>query len=50
MSIEKVCTWPRRKLARAFPVKLESAEPMAGIACEFVNSVLKLKLPVGEGG
>ena len=47
MSIEKVCTWPSRKLANALPLKLDSAVPMAGIACELVNSVLKAKLPVG---
>src|SRR5262245_58465772 len=50
MSIENVCTWPSRKLASALPVKLDSAEPIVGTACEFVNRVLKLKFPVGEGG
>jgi len=28
----------------------DNGEPIVGMACEFVNNVLKLKLPVGDGG
>jgi hypothetical protein len=40
----------QQKLASALPVKLDTAEPIVGMACEFVNNELKLKLPVGDGG